>query len=79
MQKKESKNWPEVVISLGDKSVSQSIRRAAKAILRKIASKIYSSNLEDTPENIIKRHRYQILGRLFPSGVISHRSALDGW
>lgn len=79
MRKKESKEWPEVVISIGDKSLTQSIRRAAKAgSLRKIAKKIYSSNLEDTPENIIKRHRYQILGRLFPKGVISHRSALDG-
>lgn len=79
MRKKESKDWPEVVFSVGDKSATQSIRRAAKAgVLRKIAPKIYSSNLEDTPDNIVKRHRYQILGRLFPKGVISHRSALDG-
>lgn len=79
MQKKESRDWPEVIISQGDKNSTQSIRRAAKAgILRKIASKIYSSNLVDTPENIIKRHRYQILGQLFPNSVISHRSAFDG-
>lgn len=79
MKKKESRDWPEVVISVGDTNFTQSIRRAAKAgVLRKIASKIYSSNLEDTPENIIKRHRYQILGQLFPKGVISHRSAFEG-
>ncbi len=54
MGKKDSKNWPEVVISIGDKSTTQSIRRVAKAgILRKIASKIYSTNFNDTPENIM--------------------------
>lgn len=79
MQKKASKDWPEIVIGLGEKNTTQSIRRAAKdGALRKIASKIYTSNLIDRPENIIKRHRYQILGRLFPQGVISHRSAFDG-
>jgi hypothetical protein len=79
MRQKKSKEWPEIIFSLGDKNTTQSIRRAAKAgTIRKIASKIYSSNLEDTPDNIIKRHLYQILGRLFPQAVISHRSALDG-
>ncbi len=79
MQKKATSQWPEVVVSIGDKSYTQAVRRAAKAgVLRKIGSKIYSSNLKDTPENIIKRHRYQILGQLFPKAVISHRSALDG-
>ncbi len=79
MRKKASKDWPEIVISMGEKSWTQSIRRAAKAgILRKIASKIYSSNLSDTPENIIKRHRHLILSHLFPQAIISHRSALDG-
>ena len=79
MRKKTSKDWPEVIVSTGDKNATQSISRAVKAgILRKIAPKIYSSNLEDTPENIVKRHRYQILGSLFPKGIISHRSAFDG-
>jgi Fic family protein len=79
MRKKESKDWPELIVSRGDKASTQSIRRAAKAgILRKIASKIYSSNLIDTPENIIKRHRYQILGQMYPNSIISHRSAFDG-
>ncbi|MES2200210.1 MAG: hypothetical protein V4489_08595 [Chlamydiota bacterium] len=77
--KKATKEWPEVVVSVGDTGFTQSIRRATKTgALRKIASKIYSSNLEDTPANIIKRHRHQILSQMFPKGVISHRSALNG-
>lgn len=80
MQKKASrKEWPELVISSGDRNLSQTIRRAAQSgILRKIAPKIYTSNFQDSAENIIKRHRYQILGQLFPNGVISHKSAFDG-
>lgn len=73
------KNWPELIISTEDKVLAQNISRAVKAgTLRKIAPKIYTSNLKDSPENIIKRHRFQILGSLFPQGVISHRSAFEG-
>lgn len=71
--------WPELVISSGDKKSRDTIRRAVKAgLLRPIASKIYSSNFKDSPEEIIKRHRYQILKSFFPQAVISHRSAFDG-
>lgn len=79
MGKIKSKEWPELVISMGDSNVSRTISRAAMAgELRKIAPKIYTSNFEDSAENIISRHRYQILSSLFPNGVISHRSAFDG-
>ena len=79
MRKKASKEWSEIVISTRDKSRTQAMRRAVKAgILRKITSKIYSTNLEDSAESIIRRFRYQIIIALFPKGIISHRSAFDG-
>lgn len=79
MQKKESMKWPELVVSIGDANLTQAIRRAVKSgVLRKIASKIYTTNFDDSAESIIKRHRYQIINQLFPNGVISHRSAFDG-
>lgn len=47
MRKKESKDWPEMIIQYGKKTPSQTIRRAVrKGILRKIAPKIYSSAQE---------------------------------
>ncbi len=84
MQKKRSRKhsaieWPELVFSSKSNRESQAIRRALKkGILRKIGPKIYTSNLVDSPELIIKRHRYQLLSKLFPKAVISHRSALEG-
>jgi Fic/DOC family len=80
MKKKQSSDaWPEIVFSSSASRISQAIRRGVKSgKLTKIAPKIYTSNLKDTPEQIIKRHRYQILSQLFPKAVISHRSALEG-
>lgn len=69
----------ELILASSDPAVSQAIRRAVKAgKLRKIAARIYTSNLVDEPADIIHRHRYYILGQLFPTAVISHRSALEG-
>lgn len=47
-------------------------------MLKKIAPRIYTSNLKDSPEEIIKRNRYQIISFLYPGAVISYRSALEG-
>ena len=74
-----SKKWPEIVLSSKETRVSQAIGRAVRnKELRKIASRIYTSNFEGTPADIIKRNGYQVLGMLFPGAVISHRSALEG-
>ncbi len=45
--------------------------------IRKIATRVYTSNLTDSPENIVKRNLFTILGHLFPKAVISHRSAFE--
>ncbi|NNN06343.1 MAG: cell filamentation protein Fic, partial [Elusimicrobia bacterium] len=50
--------------------------RAGKA--RKIAPRIYTTNLTDSPERIIRDNLYPILSRLFPGTVLSHRTALEG-
>lgn len=69
----------EIVFGSEDPNISQAIRRAVKSKkLRKIASKIYTSNWDDAPETILHRHRYAVLGKFFPGAVISHRSALEG-
>lgn len=44
---------------------------------RKIAPRIYTTNLTDPPEKIIRESVYEILGHLFPKAVISYRTALE--
>jgi hypothetical protein len=67
-------------IIFGSSIVSQSklVSRLEKlGKIRKIAPRIYSSNLTDSPGLIIKRNLFYILGNLFPQAVLSHRSALE--
>ncbi len=45
--------------------------------VKKIAPRIYTSNLNDTPESIIRRNLFPILGQLYPGALLSHRSALE--
>ena len=45
--------------------------------IRKIAPRIYSTNLEEEPSAIVKRNILEILGNLYPDAVLSHRSAFE--
>lgn len=69
---------PEVLIASSDKKLSAFITRLKKeAKIRKIAARVYTSNLTDTPENIVGRNLYRIIGQLYPGALISHRSAFE--
>jgi hypothetical protein len=68
----------EVVFSSSVSNFSKQISKLEKAgKLRKIAARIYSPNFTDTPETIVKRNLFAILGKLYPGSMLSHRSALE--
>lgn len=71
-------NVLEIVMATSDKS--ESARRTVmikEGTLRKIAPKVYTTNMSDAPEDIIKRNLFYVLGQLYPHAVISHRSAYE--
>ncbi|MBI4668727.1 MAG: Fic family protein [Elusimicrobia bacterium] len=69
----------EIVFSPSENKESQRIRHLVRSgRLKKIASKIYSSNLTDSPEKIVRNNLYEILGQKYPNAVVSHRTALEG-
>ena len=69
----------EIVFGSADTRVSTAISREVRAgRLRRIAPKLYTTNLADPPESIVRRHLYRILARYYPGAVVSHRSALEG-
>lgn len=73
--KKASVSLPEVFVS-GSVS-SAAVRRAvARGEVRKIAPRLYTPNLVDTPEAIIRRNLWQVISLLFPATVVSYRTAL---
>ena len=75
---KKNTQLPEILIATSDKKLSAMITRLKKEEkIRKIASRVYSSNLTDTPDSIIKRNLYTIIGKLYPGALISHRSAFE--
>lgn len=48
-----------------------------KGLIKKIAPRIYTTNLRDDPETIIRKNILQIIPRLFPDAILSHRSAFE--
>lgn len=68
----------EIVFSSSNPNISTHITKLEKeGKLIKIAPRIYTSNLEESPESIIKRNLFQILAHLYPSALLSHRSAFE--
>jgi len=68
----------ELIFSSSDKSVSKLISKLKKENrIRKIAPRIYTSNFEDRPDEIIKKNIFTILGKLYPGALLSHRSAFE--
>lgn len=68
----------EIVFSSSNSVISRQISKLEKTgRLRKVAPRIYTTNQHDTPQAIVLRNLWTILGYLYPGGVLSHRSALE--
>jgi hypothetical protein len=69
-------DWPEAFVS--DTATSRVVSRATKAgKLRKLSSRLYTRNFTDTPEAIVRRNLWQVVGGFFPDGLIADRTALE--
>lgn len=66
----------EIVFGSSDSAVSRQISNlVSMGVLKKIAPRLYTTNLLDSPEQIIKRNILNIIMWRFPKMIISHRSA----
>lgn len=71
-----SPELPEIIVS--DATTTALVSRNVKSgKLRKLASRLYTSNLTDAPELIVKRSLWQIIGRLVPQALIADRTAIE--
>ena len=67
---------PEAFVS--NTGISRAVSRAAKAgELRKLASRLYTRNLEDAPDEIVRRNLWGIVAGYFPGALIADRSAFE--
>lgn len=68
----------EVIFGSKDPKISIQISKLLKTgLIRKIAPRVYSPNMDEPVESIIKRNLFKILGNLYPGTIISHRSAFE--
>lgn len=68
----------EIIFGSSESTISKKISKLERnGEIRKIAPRIYTSNLNEPPEEIIRRNIFSILGSLYPESVLSHRSAFE--
>ncbi|MDQ6763250.1 MAG: Fic family protein [Bacteroidota bacterium] len=78
MEKNPSAHLQEIVFGSGDKKTSRIVSTLIKkGAAKKIAPRIYTTNLHDSSESIIKRNWFRILATQYPKSLLSHRSALE--
>src|SRR5260370_24598458 len=67
---------PEIFVS--SKAMSSAVSKAVKAgRLRKIGSRLYTKNMTEAPERIVRRNWHALLKDYFPDALISDRTALE--
>jgi Fic family protein len=78
MEKNLQIHLQEVIYGSSDYAISKQISKLEKeGKIRKIAPRLYSTNFDDSPEKIVRRNLFSILGRLYPGALLSHRSAFE--
>ncbi len=69
---------PEIVFGSSDSQRSQEIAGLVKlGQLRQLLPRVYTSNFQDSDENIIRRNLWQLLAHSFSGAQLSHRSAIE--
>ncbi len=70
------KDAPEVFVSTAAKSAPVS-RAVTAGKLRKLGSRLYTTNLTEAPASLVRRHLWDIAAGFFPGGLIADRTALE--
>jgi hypothetical protein len=70
------KMLPEVFVSNASMTIRIS-REMKKGGLRKLGSRVYTTNLVDPPEVLIRRYTWFLVEALFPKAIIADRTALE--
>ena len=67
---------PEVFVS--DSSISKAVYEAVeRGQLRKLGSRLYTRNLTDDPDRLIRRNWYNLIVSYYPDAMIADRTALE--
>ena len=68
---------PEAFVS--HTAISRDVSRAVKAgTLRKLASRLYTKNMDDPPEEVVRRNLWTIVAGYFPGALVADRTVFEG-
>jgi hypothetical protein len=67
---------PEIFLSTTARSSTVS-RATASGLLRRIGPKLYTKNLVDPPEQIVRRHLWPLVADYVPGALVADRTALE--
>lgn len=68
--------YPEVFVS--NSAISKAVYDAvARGELRRIGSRLYTRNLTDDPERLVRRNWYHLITSYYPDALIADRTALE--
>jgi hypothetical protein len=71
-----AKSFPEVFVS--NRSIALQVSRGVKqGSLKKLGSRVYTTNLNEEPKALVRRHVWTIVEGLFPGALIADRTALE--
>ena len=68
----------EVIYGSSETAISKQLSKLEReGKVKKIAPRLYTANLDESPETIVRRNLFAILAHRYPGAVLSHRSALE--
>ena len=78
MLEKNLQSLNEVIIGSSRSDVAKLLLRLKhEGRVKRLAPRIYTTNLTDSAENIIRRNLWTIAGNLWPGARLSHRTAFE--
>lgn len=76
MPEKSIEQLPEVFVS--DAAITRAVSAAVgRGELRKLGSRLYTRNLDEDPEALVKRNWYHLITAYYPDALITDRTALE--
>jgi len=69
---------PEIIFSSSDLLTAKQIKKLVKeGLLKKLLPRVYTSNMLESEQTIVRKNLWMLMAHLFPSAILSHRSAME--
>ena len=68
----------EIIVGSSDPATARVLMRLKReGRVKRLAARLYTTNMTDSPERIVRRNLWTIVGKLWPCARLSHRTAFE--